>query len=423
MISNRNLYQFKKKRELLLFAFFILFFISCKNNSDASWVEKSEEVVSTYQFGICIDSLDVEKHTIQSGESLSVIFSRFGFSATESDKIWRSCAQVLDPKRIVAGKHYYSFTSQDSLASVHYMVFEHSPTNFSVINLSNKDSICAYPFQKEVVYKQSYMEGVISSSLWNTIIDQGGNPLLVLNLSDIYAWQIDFFDIQQGDAFKVIYEVGFIDDTVSLNVGKIHGALFSHKGADYYAIPFEQDSVSEFFDLDGNSLRKAFLKAPLDYFRISSRFSNSRFHPVLKRYRAHHGVDYAAPTGTPVKSIGDGTVIAKGYQKGGGGNYLKVKHNATYTTVYMHLHGFAKGIKEGSRVKQGEVIAYVGSTGLSTGAHLDFRVYKNNTPIDPLKMESPPSLPVKEELRPAFDSIKEKVVLEIEQYSADFSQF
>lgn len=262
------------------------------------------------------------------------------------------------------------------------------------------------------------MEGVIRSSLWNSIIENGEDPMMALKLSDIYAWQIDFFGIQPGDAFKVMYEVSYVDDTIPLRIEGIEGAVFSHNGVDYYAIPFEQDGSREFFDLDGNSLRRAFLKAPMDYFRITSRFSNSRLHPVLKRYRAHHGVDYAAPAGTPVKTIGDGIVVAKGYQKGGGGNYVKVKHNATYTTTYMHLKGFAKNIETGSRVQQGQVIGYVGSTGLSTGPHLDFRVYKNGQPIDPLKMESPPSLPVKEELIPLFDSVKRKVLQELEIHAS-----
>ncbi len=183
------------------------------------------------------------------------------------------------------------------------------------------------------------------------------------------------------------------------------------------AIPFEQDSTREYFDVSGNSLRKEFLKAPLDFFRISSRFSNSRYHPVLKRYRPHHGgVDYAAPRGgTPVKTIGDGLVIEKGYQSGGGaGNYLKIRHNSTYTTTYMHLSRFASGIGRGSSVKQGEVIGYVGSSGLSTGPHLDFRVHKHNRPVNPLTIESPPSRPVKQELMDSFRVVQQRVMLQLD---------
>ncbi len=393
---------------------------SCNNASDSS-SDIPEKNPSIYLYGICIDSLDVIEHVIKSGENLSIIFSRLGFSANNIDKICKVSETVLDPRRIVAGKHYYTFTTQDSLADIRYIVFANSMTNFSVIDLSTKDSACAYLYEKTIVYKEEYKEGVIHSSLWNAITDNGGDPMLALRLSDIYAWEIDFFDIREGDAFKVMYNMAYIDDTIPVAIEQINGAIFSHKEKDYSAIPFEQDSIREFFNIEGNSLRRAFLKAPLDFFRITSRYTNSRFHPVLKKYRAHHGVDYAAPVGTPVKTIGSGSIIAKGFQKGGGGNFVKVKHNSTYTTTYMHLKGFAKGIEVGHRVEQGQVIGYVGSTGLSTGPHLDFRVYKNGSPIDPLKMESPPSLPVKEELRPAFDSVKRETLLKIENYSKQYS--
>jgi murein DD-endopeptidase MepM/ murein hydrolase activator NlpD len=179
-----------------------------------------------------------------------------------------------------------------------------------------------------------------------------------------------------------------------------------HSGKDFFAIPFEQDSSLSFFDEEGNSLRKTFLKAPLKFSRISSRFSNSRLHPVLKIRRPHHGVDYAAPTGTPVYSVGDGKIIAKAWDKKGGGNYIKIKHNGTYTTGYLHLNGFAKGIKVGDFVKQGDLIGYVGKTGLATGPHLDFRFYRNGKPVDPLKVDAPPVEPISEENKTIFDSIK-----------------
>ena len=197
-------------------------------------------------------------------------------------------------------------------------------------------------------------------------------------------------------------------------IASIEAAVFTHQGKKFRAIPFEQDSVREYFDEEGNSLRKAFLKSPLDYYRISSKFSNARFHPILKRYRAHHGVDYAAPTGTPVKSIGDGVIIERAFQRNGAGNYLKVKHNSTYTTTYMHLSKFGNGIQKGTRVKQGQVIGYVGSTGLSTGPHLDFRVHKNNTPINPLTMEAPPSLPIKPDLIDSFILVQNQVMTQLD---------
>jgi len=219
------------------------------------------------------------------------------------------------------------------------------------------------------------------------------DPMLAVELSEIFAWSIDFFGIQEGDRYKVLYEESYVD-SLSVGIDRILGAWFFSSGTEFWAIPFEQDGVRSFFDEKGNSLRKAFLKAPLRYSRISSGFSNSRYHPVLKIRRPHHGVDYAAPTGTPVHTVGDGIVTKIGYQANGGGNYVKIKHNSVYTTTYMHLSRFGKGIRSGVYVKQGEIIGYVGATGLATGPHLDFRFYKNGSAVNPLTVEAPPVEPV-----------------------------
>lgn len=378
---------------------------------NSEWLDSLQHV---YQYGICIDSLDVTEYRMKNGDNPASIFASLGFPAIKADSISRASVGVLDPTKLRAGMHYSTFTTTDSLAEIRYIAFAKSMTDYAVIDLTG-DTIRAYEFCKPITLKRQYVEGTLNSSLWNVIKASGADPLLALMLSDVYAWQIDFFDIKDGDSFKVLYDVAFIDDTTQLNISSIEGAIFTHQGKDFVAIPFTQDSVFEYFDEEGNSLRKAFLKAPLDFFRITSRFTNARFHPILKRYRAHHGVDYAAPTGTPVRSIGAGTVIAKGYE-GGGGNFLKIQHNSVYTTTYMHLSRFAKGIQKGSRVQQGEVVAYVGSTGLSTGPHLDFRVHKNNQPINPLQMEAPPSLPVKPELRDSFALAKQRMTAQLDSF-------
>ena len=390
--------------------------ISCKNppkqceeEVDSEWIDSLQRV---YQYGICIDTLDLKEYKMKNGDNPAAIFSNLGFSALMADSISRSSKEVLDPTKLQAGMHYYTFSMQDSTAQIRYIAFAKSKTDYAVIDFTG-DTISAYEFNKPITLKRQYVEGTINSSLWNVLQSKGVNPLLAINIADVFAWQIDFYDVKEGDSFRVLYDIAYIDDTTALNISGIQGAIFTHQGKDFVAIPFTQDSVFEYFDQDGNSLRKAFLKAPLDIFRITSRFTNARFHPILKRYRAHHGVDYAAPVGTPVKSIGAGTVIAKGYQIGGG-NFLKVKHNSVYTTTYMHLSKFAKGIQVGSHVQQGEVIAYVGSTGLSTGPHLDFRVHKNGQPINPLNMEAPPSLPVKAELRDSFAIVKQQVLAELD---------
>ena len=336
-----------------------------------------------------------------------------GFAANYIEQITESVTPYYHPSKMQIGNTYATITSQDTLSDIKYLVFEKNRTDFVVVDLCNEKPN-VYESSKPITLKREYVEGTITSSLWNTLVNAGAPVLLALKLSDIYAWQIDFFDVKEGDSFKMMYDVAYIDDTTYVDIASIEAAVFTHQGKNYSAIPFEQDSVREYFDEEGNSLRKAFLKSPLDFYRISSKFSNARYHPILKRYRAHHGVDYAAPTGTPVKSIGDGVVVERAFQRNGAGNYLKVKHNSVYTTTYMHLSKFGSGIAKGTRVKQGQIIGYVGSTGLSTGPHLDFRVHKNNQPINPLTMEAPPSLPVKPELRDSFILVQNQVLNELD---------
>lgn len=410
-------------RYIYLFCFFLFLIITSCNNKASKEKDQNSHIADTshfeYQYGIRIDTLDIEEFQIKNGENLSSIFTRIGFSMNKVDSIVKSSHGILDPKKLKAGNKYLTLSTRDTVPDIQYIIFEKSSTDFSVIDCT-QDSVIAYEFNKEIKIKTHYTEGLIESNLWNTIVNNGGDPLLSLKLSDIFAWQIDFFDVKKGDAFKVVYDIAYIDDSIPLYIENINSAIFTHQGKDFVAIPFMQDSITEYFDEEGNSLRKAFLKAPLNFQRISSRFSNSRLHPVLKKYRAHHGVDYVAPTGTPVRTIGDGVITAKTYQKNGGGYYLKVKHNSAYTTTYMHLSKFAKGMEVGKRVKQGETIGYVGSTGLSTGPHLDFRVHKNGTPIDPLKMESPPSHPVKPELMDSFKTIVNTTLDYINTKSLEF---
>lgn len=374
--------------------------------------EPVDTIPHVYEYGICIDSMNLNRFMINPGDNPASIFAGLGFSAMKADSISRASAHVLDPTKIRAGMHYCTLTTMDTLQTIRYIAFAKSLTDYAIIDLTG-DTIRAFEYEKEVTLKRKYIEGTINSSLWNVITESGASPLLALKISDVYAWQIDFFDIKVGDSFQVIYNEAYIDDTTSLDIASVDAAIFTHQDKTFTAIPFTQDSVFEFFDTEGNSLRKAFLKAPLDFFRITSRFSNARFHPILKRYRAHHGVDYAAPTGTPVKTIGAGTVISKGWA-GGGGNTVKIKHNSMYTTSYMHLSRYAQGLSVGQHVQQGEVIGYVGSTGLSTGPHLDFRVYKNGQAINPLAMEAPPSKPIRPELKDSFLFISKRYLMELD---------
>ena len=383
----------------------VLLLLKCNRSNDPV-VEGPEEIRDTlvpmehqYLYGICTDSMYVEEGQIAQGQFLSTLFASKGISPRVTDHIARNHKEVFDVSKIRSGNRYYFLMTNDTLETPLFWIYEIDRRNYALFSLT--DSLTAWRFQKEMEVRMARTSGVITSSLWNAVIDNGGDANLAVHLSDVYAWTIDFFGIQNGDSFDVVYDRQYIDDK-PVGMGEVIYCNFVHCGDTIRAIAYEQDGILGFYNEKGENLRKAFLKAPLNYRRISSTFSNSRFHPVHKVYRPHHGVDYAAPAGTPVSSIGDGVVIKKAYQANGAGYYLKIKHNATYTTSYMHLKGYAKGIAEGVRVKQGQVIGYVGSTGASTGPHLDFRVFKDGTPIDPLKLESPNADPIKPSDLPQF---------------------
>lgn len=360
---------------------------------------------------ICIDSLEAEDHLLKPGENLSVILGNAGLTPKKIDEISEKSKGIFDLRKMRAGQQY-TLIKDSTLTDLRYFIYRNSLTEYVVFDL--RDSVSIYNYHKEITNIPKIVTGSISSSLWNAMNESGTDPLLAIHLSDIYAWQIDFFGIAKGDWFKAIYDQACVDDSVEVEIAGIRGAVFNHMGKTYYAIPFTQDSVTEYFDENGESLRKAFLKAPLKFSRISSRFSNARHHPVLKITRPHHGVDYAAPAGTPVVSIGDGTVIRRGYQPKGGGNFLVIKHNSVYTTTYMHLSRFANGMQPGKRVRQGELIGYVGSTGLATGPHLDFRVHKNGTPVNPLTIESPSAAPVRPELLDTFNIVRDRLIARLD---------
>jgi len=353
-------------------------------------------------YGLAIDSFAMEKGKIKRNENLGQILEQFNLPARSMAQLVQYADNSFDLRKMRVGNPYTAFLSKDTLVRLQYLVYEHTPIDYVVFDFN--DSVKISVRQKEITTIQRKAHGEIRTSLWDAITQSSMNPMVALQLSDIYAWTIDFFGLQPGDMFTVVYDELFVD-SVSVGLGKIYGASFNHAGRDLLAIPFNQDSSLSYFDAEGNSLRRAFLKAPLKFAHVTSRFSNSRLHPILKIRRPHHGVDYAAPKGTPVYSIGDGRVISTTYQ-GGAGRMVKVRHNGVYTTTYMHLSGFAKGVTSGSYVTQGQLIGYVGSTGLSTGPHLDFRVFKNGSPIDPLKMESPPVDPVKPENKIAFNEAK-----------------
>jgi murein DD-endopeptidase MepM/ murein hydrolase activator NlpD len=353
-----------------------------------------EEPLPEMRFGLPVDSFNIVEGKIKPNQNLGDLLTGYGISMAAVDKLAKNATAVFDVRKIRSGNNYYIFQSPDSLRTARYLVYENNLVDYVIFSLT--DSLNTMKGQHEVDVQQKSVWGEIRSSLWNTLVENQVDPVLAIELSEIFAWTIDFFGIQKGDRFRVLYDEQSVNGK-TVGIGPVHAVQFEHMGKTFTAFRFFQDERFEYFDADGQSLRKEFLKAPLKYARISSHFSHGRMHPILKIRRAHHGIDYAAPSGTPVLSIGDGLIQERAYQAGGGGNYVRIKHNSVYTTVYMHLRGFGPGISKGTRVKQGQVIGYVGSTGLSTGSHLDFRVYRNGQPIDPLRMEAPPSEPVKKE--------------------------
>ena len=393
------LFNFSGRFILLAIILYAITGCSTKEQKDKQTITNPIDTVAiappNLLFGLPVDSFVIENNNVKRNEFLASILLKYDIPYNQIDKLAKQSKNTFDVRKIKVGNPYFVFLDHDSLHTPRYFVYEIDKVNYVVYNL--QDSITVTTGQKEIRKVKKTASGIITSSLWNAMTENGTSPVLALELSDIYAWTVDFFGIEKGDYFKVLYTEDYVDST-SVGISSIEAALFHHRGDDYYSFHFQEDSATyNYFDEKGKSLRKAFLKAPLKFSRISSRFSHSRYHPVLKIRRPHHGIDYAAPKGTHVFSIGDGRIIAKGFQARGGGNYLKIKHNSVYTTVYMHLNGFAKGLNQGDKVKQGQLIGYVGSTGLSTGPHLDYRVFKNGKPIDPLKVKAPPVEPVKKE--------------------------
>ena len=374
-----------------------VFFSSCRGDN----YDDTPEPVR-YEYGLPIDSFRVDTGYVKNGETLGGILGRLGASKKQLAGISVLPRSEFDVRMLRPGKEYYGLHQTDTAGVEHllYWIYKASVREVTVLHLT--DSIHAEHHKKPLRYESRSACVGIESSLWNAMVNNNLPVEVALELSEIYAWTIDFFGLQKGDSVRVYFDEIYVDST-RVGIGQIYASNFYHARKWQEAFYFEAGNLHTYFDGDGKSLRKSFLKAPLNYKRISSHFTYARKHPVYKIVRPHTGVDYAAPAGTPVVAIGDGVVIEKGY-KGQAGNMVKIKHNSTYTTAYLHLSKYGK-INVGSHVSQGQVIGYVGSTGASTGPHLDFRVWKNGTPIDPLKMESPPADPVPAKYRAEFDSV------------------
>ena len=387
----------------VLLVFVGTFLFSCGNSftstEDVAVQELHDEDSSeVHVLGFNPDSLKCVEGKVKSGQFFSNLLGSLGMSAGEAYDLAQACDTVFDVKTLRVGNAYRAYYSADD--RLEYMVYDRDRMHCVIFDCTEPYDLWIY--EKPVTRNEKYADVTISSSLWNDMLAADVSPLLILSLSDIYAWTVDFFGLQKGDRFRVLYQETVCDGSV-ISVDTVRYAVFTHGGQDFPAIMFDQqDGGNLWWNEKGESMRKAFLKAPLKYSRISSGFSYSRKHPVTRKVQPHTGIDYAAPKGTPVMTIGDGVITSMKYE-GAGGNTIRIRHNSVYSTAYLHLSGYAKGLKVGQRVRQGDVIGYVGSTGRSTGPHLDFRVWKNGTPINPLKMDSPPAEPLKQENMEAFN--------------------
>lgn len=387
-----------------------------KSNSGEILVQADSCITDTLiprLYGIPIDSFTIEKGIVKRNQTLGQILLNYTLPEGGMEQLVNYTDGAFNVRKVRMGNNYAVFLSKDSLSQLQYLIYEHTPVDYVVFDFT--DSLKVNVMQKEIITQEKRVNSKIENSLWETITQHDIDQNVAHELSEIYAWTIDFFGLQPEDSFSIIYDELYAD-SAAIGMGAIHAAYFRHAGKDLYAIPFVQDSVLSFFDADGNSLRRTFLKAPLRFSRISSRYSGARLHPILRIVRPHYGVDYAAPAGTPVYAIGDGRIIEAAYQAGNG-RYVKITHNSVYTSQYMHLSRFAEGIRAGVYVKQNDLIGYVGNTGLSTGPHLDFRVYRNGSPIDPLKMESPPVEPIKPANLAAFDSVKTLTIARLNTFN------
>lgn len=365
--------------------------------------EKSSEIIKEKiitQFGYTLNNFTVKKDKVKSGDSFGSILENNNLFYPQIYNIVQKAKKVFDVRKINIGKPYTILFSKDSLKTPKVFIYQPNLIDYVVVSLT--DSLWAEKKSKAVELLEFEAEGVITSSLSETMEEKKLSPLLSNELSEIYAWTIDFFRLEKGDNFKIIYSAKFVDDSIYVGLNRIHSAYFEHRGKPFYAIEFETDSkrgLFEYFDENGKNLRRAFLRAPVQFSRISSRYNLKRKIAYYGRIRPHFGTDFAAPRGTPIRATASGTVVKSSYTRGNG-NYVKIKHNGTYSTQYLHMD--KRGVKVGQFVKQGDYIGTVGMTGNTSGPHVCYRFWKNGKQVDPLRQKLPEAKPISKELKKRY---------------------
>lgn len=399
----------KSRTGVVLILVALLFILSNLNSKKQGLADetKEENIEPKYEYGILTDSFSVIKGAVKEGQTLGEILYSNHINHAQIAEIVQKSKGIFDFRRVNSGKEYTVICSKDSSEKVNYFIYRENPTSYIVFDLTA--GIDVYRGEKEITTKLTRSYGKINSSLSESVDDLAISPRVSIKLAEIYAWTIDFFKIQKGDAFNVYYENNYIENEY-IGIGRILAAEFTHKNQKFYAFYYnENDNYGEYFDEKGRTLRKAFLKAPLDFYRISSRFSRNRKHPVTGQWKGHFGTDYAAPKGTPIMTTANGTVQRAGYTRNNG-NFVKIRHNGTYTTQYLHMSKIKPGIKKGVYVEQGETIGYVGSTGLATGPHVCYRFWKNGKQVDPYRQKLPPGDPIKEANKGEYLAIKDSLM-------------
>lgn len=361
-------------------------------------VKKQE---SKIEYGFILDDLEVIRDTVRPGDTFGAILDSHGVSQGDILEIANNYKEEFDVRRIREGKPYVILKSKDSVASTKAFIYEKDKVAYTVIDFDDK--IKVENKQRKVTYREHYASGVITSSLSETLQEQNLSPLLTDQMANIYAWTINFFRLQQDDKFKVVYTQKYINDTIPVGLGEIKAAVFEHAGKPLYSFNFASetsDMISDFFDEEANNLRRAFLKAPVEFSRISSRYNlNRRIAYYGNKVRPHLGTDFAAAIGTPIVATADGVVSAS-ERRGGNGNYVKIRHNATYETQYLHMK--SRNVKVGDYVRQGDVIGWVGMTGNTSGPHVCYRFWKNGKQVDPFKQDLPASEPLEGEFHEEY---------------------
>ncbi len=369
-------------------------------------------VEPTLRFGFALDTFQVVEGKIGPGDYLGSLLPKYGVDYVDVDQLVKNAKGVFNVKSLQYGKPYTILTRDSTQEQADYFIYQPNVYEYVVFHL--KDDLRVERFRKEVVSELKTAAVLIESNLWNAMVDSGLGYEIADKMEDALQWSISFYNLQEGDEFRLVYDQHYIEGE-PVGAGRVKAAVYKDiNDKEFYSIYYDKEGLEGYYDLEGRPMNKSFLKAPVKFSRISSYYNLNRFHPILKRVRPHLGTDYAAPYGTPIVAVGDGVVTAASYS-GGNGNFVKIRHDKTYESQYLHMKGFAKGVKAGVHVKQGEVIGYVGSTGLATGPHVCFRFWKDGRQVNHLKMEFPPPAPLPDEELPAFKANRDSLLLLLNQ--------